>query len=233
MILRDFTFALSAVLALGSFACKGNAEESSSPTPVANPSGVVDAQPSALALDLGAFEQLLFDGTTNTEGVVVQHEGKLVYEKYAAGFDATKRHLSYSVSKSLGSALLGIAVADGLVKVDDSVCTYLPEIIGSDPALCETTLGSLAQMTSGLKFDENYDNPVTSNVLPMLYGDETDMGEYVARRGRANPVGVKWSYSSAVSYTHLRSSSVIPPASRRCSLSRPRPPSRRRQATIR
>ena len=44
-----------------------------------------------------------------TEGLVIIKGGKIVYEKYAKGFDESKRHISWSVAKSISSALIGIA----------------------------------------------------------------------------------------------------------------------------
>jgi CubicO group peptidase (beta-lactamase class C family) len=150
-----------------------------------------------VAYDFKALEAYAFDGKWKTEGVVVMRDGQLVYEKYAAGFDATKRHITYSVSKSFGSALVGIAVADGVLKLEDTVCKYVPAPTGADPTYCETTIEHLLQMRSGLKWAEEYeDDPTTSNVLPMLYGDEPDMGAYVALRPRLAKSGEKWSYSS-------------------------------------
>ncbi len=147
--------------------------------------------------DLAAFDQQLFGaGAANTEGAVVQVDGKVVYERYAAGYDATNRHLTYSVSKSVGSALIGIAVEQGVLALADSACRYVPPPSGADPTLCETTVLDLLQMTSGLKWDESYDDPTVSNVLPMLYGNEPDMGLYVASRPREWKAGSKWRYSS-------------------------------------
>ena len=174
-------FALAAITA----ACKTSASEPSA-------GGDVVASP----YDFSAFEQELFGGAASTEGAVVQVDGKGVYEKYAAGYDGAKRHLAYSVSKSVGSALLGIAVDQKLLALEDSICKWVPAPESADPAYCETTIGSLVQMTSGLKWDETYENPTVSNVLPMLYGNESDMGMYVAHRPRVATTGTRWSYSS-------------------------------------
>lgn len=178
-------------LALGIGACgSATTAESAAPPPA-------DASPlEAPPIDFAAFERTVLDEAVHTEGVVVQHGGKVVYEKYEAGYDANKRHLAYSVSKSVGSALLGIAIEDGLLKLDDSVCKHVPSQAAADPTLCETTIRDLVHMSSGLAWSESYDNPTVSNVLPMLYGDEADMGAYVALRARAARTGTRWAYSS-------------------------------------
>jgi CubicO group peptidase (beta-lactamase class C family) len=151
----------------------------------------------AVAYDFSAMRDALFSGASQTEGVVVMRDGKVVFEQYGAGYDANKRHITYSVSKSVGSALVGIAIGDGLMKLEDSVCKHAPAPAGADPTLCDTTIEHLLHMSSGLAWAEEYESdPTTSNVLPMLYGDEGDMGAYVARQPRAAKAGETWSYSS-------------------------------------
>jgi len=165
----------------------------------ADPPVAVDAGTDSgpASYDFKGLDAYLFEGQWKTEGVVVMKDGQLIHEKYAAGFDAQKRHITYSVSKSFGSALVGIAVTDGVLKLADSVCKYVPAPTGADPTYCDTTIEHLLHMGSGLKWAEEYESdPTTSNVLPMLYGDEPDMGDYVARRARLAPSGTTWSYSS-------------------------------------
>jgi len=180
----------SLVLALALSAC------GSDPTPAPVAPVPSDGATEASPFDFAALDQALFGGAVTTEGVVVMQAGKIVHEKYAAGFDAQKRHLAYSVSKSVGSALLGVAVDERLLALEDSVCKYAPAPAGADPTSCDTTIASVVQMTSGLEWSESYDDPKTSNVLPMLYGDEPDVGLYMAMRPRAKKPGEAWKYSS-------------------------------------
>lgn len=144
------------------------------------------------------LHDLAFGGTGRTEGVVVMHQGKRVFEEYAAGFTATMPHIAYSVSKSFGSALVGIAIGEGLMKLDDSVCVHVPAPAGADPKFCDTTIDHLLRMSSGLGWAENYegDDPTSSNVLQMLYGNQADMGGYVATQPRTAAAGQRWRYSS-------------------------------------
>src|SRR5688572_29987311 len=60
-----------------------------------------------------------------TDGLVVVHQGRIVYERYAAGYDADRPHLAWSATKTFTNALTGIAVRDGLVALDDSICDHL------------------------------------------------------------------------------------------------------------
>ncbi|MGQ0508711.1 MAG: serine hydrolase domain-containing protein, partial [Myxococcaceae bacterium] len=79
--------------------------------------------PAAKATQIKALEDLAFTRTgkdeerlgVRTDGLVIIRNGVLVYEKYARGFDASKRHISWSVAKSISSALTGVAVSQGVV----------------------------------------------------------------------------------------------------------------------
>ncbi len=177
--------------ALAAFALACSSSSSPS-TPAPN----VDAGPSNLTYDFSALRNAMFGGTFKTDGVVVQHEGRIVFEQYANGYTADKRHITYSVSKSIGGTLVGIAVGEGLMKRADSICTYVPAPEGADPTFCETTIDDLLHMSSGLAWNESYDDPATSSVLPMLYGDEADMVVFAAKQKRDAKAGTRWQYSS-------------------------------------
>ncbi|MBX3187162.1 MAG: serine hydrolase [Labilithrix sp.] len=184
--------ALACVIACAAGTISCSKDEPAAPAPA--PDGG-DVTP--VTYDFSAMRDVLFGGAWKTEGVVVMRDGKIVFEQYAAGYDENKRHIAYSVSKSVGSALVGIAIADGLLKLEDSVCKTMPAPAGADPALCDTTIEHAVRMSSGLKWAEEYENdPTESNVLRMLYGDEADMGEYVALQPRDAPAGQRWQYSS-------------------------------------
>jgi CubicO group peptidase (beta-lactamase class C family) len=155
------------------------------------------AHPASTAPDFGAMEKILFDGSWKSDGVVVLYDGEVVYEKYANGYTATTPHITYSVSKSVGGSLVGIALDEKLLQLEGSVCDHIQVPAGADPTLCDTTIEDLLHMSSGLAWSEDYgSDPTTSDVLQMLYGDQTDMGAYVASRPRAHPTGTVLSYSS-------------------------------------
>lgn len=156
-----------------------------------------DPIPTAPGYDFGQMSSYLFGGSWKTDAVVVWHDGQIVFEQYANGYRPTMRHIMYSASKSVGASLVAVAIGDGLMKREDSICKYVPAPPGADPALCETTIEHLLHMSSGLKWAEQYESdPLTSNVVPMLYGHVADMGDYVAKRPRAETSGTNFNYSS-------------------------------------
>jgi CubicO group peptidase (beta-lactamase class C family) len=153
--------------------------------------------PAIPTFDWSAVDRELFGGAWQTEGVVIQYQGQIAYEKYGNGYTPSMRHIVYSASKSIGGALIGIAVDDGLMKLSDSFCSYVTPPAGADPAICDTTIEELLQMTSGIAWQETYTtDPTTSNVDQMIYGSQPDMGAYAASLPRAAKAGSVWSYSS-------------------------------------
>src|SRR5690606_16647309 len=65
-------------------------------------------------------------------GLLVIKNGIIVYERYRLGNDRQSRWLSYSVTKSITSMLMGAAIQDGYIKsVDEKVSDYLPRLKGT------------------------------------------------------------------------------------------------------
>ncbi|MGB5325484.1 MAG: serine hydrolase [Pseudomonadales bacterium] len=92
---------------------------------------------------------------TGSTGMMILRGGAIAYQQYWQGMRPDSTHISYSVAKSFTSALIGIAIADGLIgSVDDPVTKYLPALANSGYA--NTTLADCLQMSSGTSFDENY-----------------------------------------------------------------------------
>jgi len=133
---------------------------------------------------------------TRTEGVVVVHRGEVVFERYAPGWDADKRHLAWSASKTVTAALVGHAVQLGVLDVTDSICDHY-EPANTDQ--CAITVQDLLEQTSGIAWRETYEgvSPTASSVLAMLYGEgHADMAAFVASQPMAQPPNTQWYYSS-------------------------------------
>lgn len=88
-------------------------------------------------------------------GLVVLKEGRVAFETYREGTDATTRFVSWSVAKVFTSTLVGLAVEDGLIgSIDDPAVDYLPSL--ADSAYRDNSVRDLLQMASGVKFVEDY-----------------------------------------------------------------------------
>ena len=96
---------------------------------------------------------------TYTTAFVVLHHGQIVHEIYPGAFaHARVRMQLFSLSKSVTSILLGIALAEGAIgSVKDQVTDYRPEFTGT--AYEGTTLADLLDMSSGVGEPEVWDVP--------------------------------------------------------------------------
>jgi CubicO group peptidase (beta-lactamase class C family) len=84
--------------------------------------------------------------------LLVSWRGELVLEHYAPKFSRARLANIKSASKSLISALVGIAIARGLVKgVDEPIATYLPQLARAPAAKRAITIEDLLTMRSGLE----------------------------------------------------------------------------------
>ena len=131
-----------------------------------------------------------------TDGVVIIKGGKLIYEKYARGFTKDNPHLTWSVTKSVMSALTGLAVATDALTLETSLCEYYNDL---PPDNCAITLQHLLEFSTGLDWVEIYEGQANqvSSVFAMLYGEgREDMGTFVANHPLRDPPGTTYQYST-------------------------------------
>lgn len=131
-----------------------------------------------------------------TEAVLVVQGGRIVYERYADGHDRSMRHISWSVAKSITSALTGASVLSGQVTLDDSLCMHVSTEWGQD---CDITVRHLLEFSSGIAWQEVYENQSNqaSSVLAMLYGEgREDRTAFVAGHRQDTPPGEHFQYST-------------------------------------
>jgi CubicO group peptidase (beta-lactamase class C family) len=91
---------------------------------------------------------------TYTDGFLVAQDGKIVAEVYLNGMERATLHLSESVVKSFTSALVGILVGAGEIKIDRPASDYVPEL--ANCGYRDATVAQVLDMRSGVKFDEDY-----------------------------------------------------------------------------
>jgi len=112
---------------------------------------------------LGQMLEAIGEQNLRIDSVLVVRNGYIVAEKYYPPYDQETMHGIYSVTKSVVSALIGIAIQEGYVKgVDDAVLDFYPErTFENDDALKRSiTLEHLLTMSSGLEWD--WDDMVSS-----------------------------------------------------------------------
>jgi CubicO group peptidase (beta-lactamase class C family) len=92
-------------------------------------------------------------------GLVVIRGGDIVYERYYNEQTADMPVHLWSVTKSVTSMAVGIAIAEGLLRLDQTVGELIPERIpaGADPRTSSVTVEQLLTMTSGWAWDSSTD----------------------------------------------------------------------------
>ena len=139
----------------------------------------------ALGVDSAALEKLTNSIRTWPElgvhAIIIERSGQLIYESYFDGFDerwgqplgrititATTKHDLRSVTKSVISALTGIALGEGAIKsLDQPLLEWFPEFPELNTAdRRRITLGHVLSMTSGLKWNEDvpYSDPQNDEI---------------------------------------------------------------------
>ncbi len=91
--------------------------------------------------------------SVNTIAFLVIKNDTLIYEEYFDRHTADSISMSFSVTKALFSALIGVAIADGYIhSVEQPVTDYIPELISKD--FVKVKLRHLLQMTSGMGYED-------------------------------------------------------------------------------
>jgi CubicO group peptidase (beta-lactamase class C family) len=87
----------------------------------------------------------------------VLHRGRIIWERYFNGMSERTLHLSQSVAKSVTGAAAGCLVAQGMLDPGAQITHYLPELAAT--AYQGATLQQVLDMTSGVRFSEDYTDP--------------------------------------------------------------------------
>lgn len=179
------------------------------------PTNVVRADPAAAALpesklDLGqvtyeingrtrTVDQFMQSGSTNA--IAFMHKGRFIYDDYENGFNARTRHHMWSVTKSVTTSLVGIAVEEGRVRsIHDPIKQYIPEAAGT--VWEGVSIEDLLHMESGTYW---VDVPVHQPEQLVLMGADFHSNglvgmtrdEYLLKLTRVSPPGDHYRYNSA------------------------------------
>jgi CubicO group peptidase (beta-lactamase class C family) len=127
---------------------------------------------------------------TRTAAFVVVRGDRIVYERYARGFDETSLLNSFSIAKAIMGTLVGIAVAEGKIpSLEATVAEFRPDLASTPYGA--VTIRALLTMTSGIAD--------RASLLPgraqYYYGDNL---HEVIEGARTDPRDAnRWRYSEA------------------------------------
>ncbi len=180
----------------------GCTAERDAASPPAPPSAAalkaVSEKPGANRTELARSLDSLFTdpAQAETRAVVILRDGRIVAERYGAGYHENTRFVSWSMAKTVTAVMIGQLVADGRLRLDEPVPVPAWQRPG-DPR-GEITLRQLLQMRSGLRHTEAGDPPYESDEVRMLFLDGRDaMAAYAEAPPLEAAPGSRFEYSSA------------------------------------
>ena len=147
-----------------------------------------------------ALEKLLdafLDQNPNT-GLIVVKGDTILAERYQYERTAQHRLGSASVAKTVLGMLVGIAVAEGKLKLEDRAAQYLPEL--RDHPYGDTTIRDLLTMSSGVGSSKPYDfDSEGTKLIANTLRRQTEGGVDTIREfeWREAPAGTRFRYASA------------------------------------
>ncbi|NYT64878.1 serine hydrolase [Alcaligenaceae bacterium] len=128
--------------------------------PVALPRTIQASIDAIRFMPIGATQPMTWQGSlaaNYTDGVVIMHRGHIVYERYFGVLKANGQNAAMSVTKSVIGTLAAMLVAEGLLDANKQVSYYVPELAQS--AFGNATLRQVLDMTTGLQYSEDYEDP--------------------------------------------------------------------------
>ncbi len=159
----------------------------------------VDPQPLNLTYRFDDRDRTLAElhRRTFTTAFVVLHHGRIVHEYYPGAFAGPRTRMQlFSLSKSITSILIGIALAEGAIgDLKDLLVDYRPDFVGT--AYQETTLADLLDMTSGVGDLEAWDVPDSGiKQFEQAVMGGGDVTEVVRSARRTAAPGERFNYST-------------------------------------
>lgn len=107
---------------------------------------------------LKRMEEAIAADYKNMVGMVIIKDGEMVYENYYNGCSADSRIHVFSVTKSIVSILIGMAIDKGLIKsIDDKVLDYFPDytLKRGEKTLPDIRIKDILTMTVPYKYKFN------------------------------------------------------------------------------
>jgi len=137
-----------------------------------------------------------------TDGIVVLHQGKIIYEAYLNGMQPHTLHAWASGSKSMTGVLAAMLAHEGALDPDATVTAYLPELDSS--GFGDATVRQVMDMTTAVWFCDDDVDPVSENLTyamalgwrerPADYAGPDSVYEFLPSMKKAGEHGTRFAY---------------------------------------
>lgn len=144
------------------------------------------------------FEETIETQYNNITGIVVQKDGETRYERYFHGFSADNAAHVFSVTKSMFSALIGIAIEQGSIKsVEQKVLDFFPDyrVLPGETTIQQVTIENLLTMTAPYKYQ--------TEPYQLFFASTNPIHDALDLLGGEKPIGAF--HYSAIGGTHILS----------------------------
>ena len=94
---------------------------------------------------------------TYTDGILVLHRGRRLYERYFGALEPHRPHACFSITKSYAATIAATLIHEGALEENRCVPHYLPEM--RQTAYRDATLRDLLDMQVGVAYSEDYQDP--------------------------------------------------------------------------
>ena len=136
---------------------------------------------------------------TYTNALLIMKDGRILYETYRNNTTERTRFIAFSMTKSITSLLIGIALQEHRIQsIDDPITQYLPELRSG--GYNGVTIRQILQMRSGVDYEERYDfgNPgvAARNHEHALVENVARFADPARTIKRKNPPGSVWEYKT-------------------------------------
>jgi CubicO group peptidase (beta-lactamase class C family) len=139
-----------------------------------------------------------------TDGILVLHRGRIVYERYFGALDRFTPHIAFSVSKSFVATVAAMLVHEGAIDERARVPVYVPEL--QDSGFADATVRQLLDMTTGMLYTEDYTDENASvwkfsragsfRPRPAGYQGPDSFYEFIRTLPKESPHGERFAYKT-------------------------------------
>jgi CubicO group peptidase (beta-lactamase class C family) len=138
-----------------------------------------------------------FEGREAFRGLIVVQGNNILLEDYADGHEEDTTWVSFSVTKSITSMLIGAAIKDGYIEsIDDPISDYIIALKGTEYEA--VTIRNLLQMSTGIAWNEDYGDPESDVAIAGTYNGER-LISYLSGLPRVAAPGALYNYNTAES----------------------------------
>ncbi len=160
-----------------------------------------------------AFDDAAMSPTQNTRGLIAVYNGKIIAERYKDGWGPSTPQISWSMGKSIVSALTGTLVQQGYFGLEDPAPVPAWQQAANDPRK-NVRIKDLLRMSGGLDFDNlgltaevSY---TTANEHMRIYFDALNVDLHAINQPLRYEPGTVWRYrnSDPLSLMHIARQAV-------------------------